>query len=60
MIKVHIKEFLLNTETQRFHKIVEIFGIKVYEKIIDSNSRELIEEYTQKSTATANAGFKIK
>lgn len=55
MIKVYIREFLFNPETQRFHKVVKIFGIKVYEKIIDSNSRELIEEYTQKPT---NVGFK--
>lgn len=52
MIKINITEKLLNETTHRFHKVVKIFGIKIFEKVFDSSSNELIEEYTPKNKPT--------
>lgn len=49
MIKITITEQLIDETTHRFHKIVKIFGFKIFEKIFDSKSNDLIEEYTPKN-----------
>ena len=49
MIKTTITEKMIDTETYETHKITKVFGIKVYERIFQSKSNELIEEYTPKN-----------
>lgn len=55
MIKTTITEKMIDTETYETHKITKVFGIKVYERIFQSKSNELIEEYTPKTKN--NVGF---
>jgi hypothetical protein len=55
MIKTTITEKMIDAETYETHKITRFLGIKVYERIFQSKSNELIDEYTPKTKN--NVGF---